>query len=92
MGAGPSGPSDVFFAGDMSFGDQATLEAQIKAKKQDAVKGFSYYILYTILLAGNNYAQLALFKYAPTISTIQLTFIRGLMCALVVLCMLTMRG
>jgi drug/metabolite transporter (DMT)-like permease len=56
------------------------------------VKGFGYYTLYTILLAGNNYAQLALFKYAPTISTIQLTFIRGLMCALVVLCMLTMRG
>ena len=62
------------------------------AKKNDAVKGFGYYTIYTILLAANNYAQLALFKYAPTISTIQLTFIRGLMCALVVLVMLTMRG
>ena len=59
---------------------------------RDPIKGFSYFTFYTFLLAANNYAQLGLFANAPLISTIQLTFIRGVICALIVVVMLILRG
>jgi hypothetical protein len=36
---------------------------------QNAVKGFGYYTAYTVLLAGNNYVQLFLFKETVGVST-----------------------
>ncbi len=61
------------------------------AKESNPVKGFTYYTIYTVTLAASNYAQLGLFAVAPTVSTIQLTFIRGLICAIMVVLWLLAR-
>jgi len=63
-----------------------------QGKQQSAVKGFTYYTAYTLLLAGNNYVQLFLFKETVGVSTFQLTFIRGILCALLVVLMLLAKG
>ena len=60
--------------------------------KQDAFKGFAFYTAYTLLLAANNYTQLFLFSQTQGVSTFQLTFIRGVICAFLVVFMLLVQG
>ena len=46
-----------------------------------------FYILHTVLLSGNMYAAQQLFKNAGHVSVMQLTFLRGVVCSVIILMM-----
>ena len=51
-------------------------------------RGLVYYLVYTVLMSGNLYANKALFEAAPSAAIMQLTFMRGLVCTIMVLLMI----
>ena len=51
-------------------------------------RGLVYYLIYTVLMSGNLYANKALFEAAPSAAIMQLTFMRGLVCTIMVLLMI----
>ena len=74
--------------------NQPLLLGGAKPRKKEVKSnplGFVYFTIYTVVLAANNYAQLGLFSAAPTISTIQLTFIRGVICSIMVVILLVLK-
>lgn len=58
-----------------------------KELKDNPRKGMIYYLIHTVLLSGNMYAAQQLFREAGAASTMQLTFIRGAVCSLMMLLM-----
>ena len=44
------------------------------------MKGFLFYIIHTFVMSGNLYSQQLLFKAAPQMAIMQLTFLRGAVC------------
>jgi len=51
-------------------------------------RGLVYYLIYTVLMSGNLYANKALFEAAPSAAIMQLTFMRGFVCTIMVLLMI----
>ena len=50
-------------------------------------KGVLFYIIHTVLLSANMYAAQQLFAAADNVAIMQLTFLRGVICSLIVLLM-----